>query len=149
MNNLYNQTDVWAMLARVEKLQSTDERHWGKMNVEQMLSHVNAALETATGQNFPERTFMGKIIGRFFRHKVLNDKPLDKNTPTDKNYLFTGSREFETEKAKTISLINTFHINGPSKCTTHPHSFFGKFTPEEWAISQWKHLDHHLRQFGG
>lgn len=26
--------------------------------------------------------------------------------------------------------------------------FFGNLTPEEWAIVQWKHFDHHLRQFG-
>jgi len=39
-------------------------------------------------------------------------------------------------------------VAGPAGCTKHPHSFFGKLTPEEWAILSYKHLDHHLRQFG-
>jgi hypothetical protein len=45
-------------------------------------------------------------------------------------------------------LIKQFFEGGPTKCTTNPHSFFGQLTPEEWAIAQWKHFDHHLRQFG-
>jgi len=37
---------------------------------------------------------------------------------------------------------------GPAGCTAHPHSFFGRLKPEEWATLMYKHLDHHLRQFG-
>ncbi|WP_410479057.1 DUF1569 domain-containing protein [Pedobacter psychrodurus] len=36
----------------------------------------------------------------------------------------------------------------PAKCTRYPQAFFGPLTPEEWALMQWKHFDHHLRQFG-
>lgn len=147
MNNLYNQSDVNGILERLEKLTPDAERKWGKMNIGQMLAHVNVSLETAIGLNFPKRMFIGKIIGGFLKNKFLNEKPMDKNSPTDKNYVFTDTREFEKEKNKAIELVKTFHQNGPSKCTTHPHSFFGKFSPEEWAILQWKHFDHHLRQF--
>ena len=45
-------------------------------------------------------------------------------------------------------LIDRFAAAGPKGCTTHPHSFFGPLTPDEWAILMYKHLDHHLRQFG-
>jgi hypothetical protein len=45
-------------------------------------------------------------------------------------------------------LIDRFVASGPAGCTNHPHSFFGRLTPEEWAILMYKHLDHHLRQFG-
>lgn len=41
-----------------------------------------------------------------------------------------------------------FAAAGPKGCTTHPHTFFGRLTPEEWATLMYKHLDHHLRQFG-
>jgi Protein of unknown function (DUF1569) len=148
MNNLYNQTDVEKILNRIEKLQPHNERQWGKMQISQMLAHANISLETALGLNFPKRMFIGKIIGHFMKSKVLNQNPMDKNSPTDKNYILQDTPEFEKQKAKAIQLIKTFFENGPSKCTNHPHSFFGKFTPEEWAILQWKHFDHHLRQFG-
>jgi hypothetical protein len=45
-------------------------------------------------------------------------------------------------------LIDRFTAAGPTGCTTSPHSFFGRLTPEQWAILTFKHLDHHLRQFG-
>ncbi len=45
-------------------------------------------------------------------------------------------------------LIDKFAAGGAAGCTKNPHSFFGKMTPEEWAILMYKHLDHHLRQFG-
>jgi len=148
MNNLYHAKDVEGILERLDKLTPHAQRLWGKMTVGQMLAHLNASLETAMGRNFPKRMFIGRIIGGFFKQKFLNDKPFSKNGPTDKNYVFTDSRDFEQEKSKAIALVKTFHHDGPGKCTTHPHSFLGKMTPEEWAILQWKHLDHHLRQFG-
>lgn len=148
MNNLYNQNDVDGILTRLEKLTPNAERHWGKMNVGQMLAHVNVSLETAMGRNFPKRMFIGRLIGGFMKKKFLNEQPMTKNSPTDKNYVFTNQRDFDKEKANAIELIQTFYKNGAEKCTSHPHSFFGKFTPEEWAILQWKHFDHHLRQFG-
>ena len=148
MNNLYNQTDVEEILNRLENLTPDIQRQWGKMNIGQMLAHVNASLETAMGRNFPKRMFIGRIIGGFMKQKFLNEQPMTKNSPTDKNYVFTDTCDFEKEKTKAIELVKIFYNDGPSKCTTHPHSFFGKFTPKEWAILQWKHFDHHLRQFG-
>ncbi|RZL44384.1 MAG: DUF1569 domain-containing protein [Pedobacter sp.] len=148
MNNLYNRTNVSEIVNRLEKLQQNAERKWGKMDVAQMLAHLNISLETAMGLNFPKRMMIGKLIGKFLKSKFLNEKPMDKNSPTDKNYIFTNKKEFQEERSKAIELVEQFFNNGPEKCTKHPHSFFGKFTPEEWAILQWKHFDHHLRQFG-
>jgi hypothetical protein len=57
-------------------------------------------------------------------------------------------RDLATERLRLLSLIDQFSSAGPQKCTTHPHSFFGRLTPQEWAVLMYKHLDHHLRQFG-
>jgi len=113
-----------------------------------MLAHCNVSLETAMGQNPIKRLFIGRIIGSFLKPKVLSDKPFGKNSPTDKSYIFTDTRKFEEEKSKVIGSVKKFFEGGPSQCTTHPHPFFGKFTPEEWSVFTWKHLDHHFRQFG-
>jgi Protein of unknown function (DUF1569) len=147
MNNLFNESDVSGILARIDKLTLNSERQWGKMNVAQMLSHLNTALETAMGFNSPKRLLIGRILGSFVKPNYLSEKPFGKNSPTDKFYIFTDDRDFEKEKAKSIELIQQFLKGGPTKCTTSPHSFFGKLTPDEWALAQWKHFDHHLRQF--
>ncbi len=111
------------------------------------LAHLNTILETAIGLNTPKRLLIGRILGPFVKPNYLSEKPLGKNEPTDKFYVFNGDHKFEKEKVKSIELIEQFFNGGPSKCSTNPHSFFGKLTPEEWALSQWKHFDHHLRQF--
>jgi len=41
--------------------------------------------------------------------------------------------------------VPALHSSG---CVAHPHSFFGRMTPDEWAVLMYKHVDHHLRQFG-
>ena len=148
MNNLFNQSDVSQILERIGKLTPGSQRQWGKMNVAQMLAHCNISIETALGKNIIKPLFIGRIIGSFLKPKVLSEKPFGKNSPTDKSYIFKEDLKFEEEKSTTIATIKKFFEGGPSQCTIHPHPFFGKFTPEEWAVFQWKHLDHHLRQFG-
>ena len=147
MNNLYNQTDFNGILKRLDNLQPNAVRQWGKMDVAQMLAHLNAFLETALNLNPQKRMIIGRILGRFFVRRYVSEKQFSKNGPTGKNYIFTDQQNFEKEKTKAIQLVRQFYENGPEKCTRLPHPFFGYLTSNEWAIAQWKHFDHHLRQF--
>lgn len=61
-------------------------------------------------------------------------------------FIVQDERELEAERARLLGLIDRFAA-GPQACTRHPHSFFGKMQPDEWATLMYKHLDHHLRQF--
>lgn len=146
--SLHNQSDVLEILTRIKKLSSSSKSQWGKMNVQQMLAHLNAFLETSLNINSPKRLFIGRIIGRFFKSRYISEKPFSMNSPTHKEYIFIDFRDFDNEKLKSVELIKQFFDGGISKCTSKPHSFFGYLTPEEWGIVQWKHFDHHLRQFG-
>lgn len=149
MNNLYEKSDVEGIIRRLEKLGPDAQREWGTMSVTQMLAHCNVSLETALGLNFPKRKFIGRIFGKLIKLKFLNKKPMIKNSPTEDLYVTsTDVYEFQAEKEKAIRLVRTFYENGPEKCTQHPHSYFGKLSPGEWAVLKWKHYDHHLRQFG-
>jgi hypothetical protein len=148
MNNLFNQLNVSEILERIDKLHPDTKNLWGKMNAAQMLAHCGKALETAMGEHHIKRLFIGRVIGPLVKKTVLSNKPFGKNSPTDKSYIFRDERNFEAEKSKTKSYINKFFEGGPAKCTVYPHPFFGNFTPEQWALFEWKHLDHHLRQFG-
>jgi Protein of unknown function (DUF1569) len=134
MKNLFNQSDVSEILERIEKLTANSQRQWGKMNVAQMLAHCNVSVETAMGMNYIKPLFIGRIIGSFLKPKVLGEKPFGKNSPTDKSYIFNADLKFEEERSKATASIKKFFEGGPSQCTTHPHPFFGKFTPEQWAV---------------
>jgi hypothetical protein len=79
---------------------------------------------------------------------LRNDEPMRRNSPTMKELVVQDSRDLGTERQRLCGLIDRFAAAGPAGCTTHPHSFFGRLAPQEWAILMYKHLDHHLRQFG-
>ncbi len=88
------------------------------------------------------------MFGKIAKKKLTGEKTFTKNLPTDKSFLITDQRNYDKEKGKLIILINRFTAAGPEGITKNPHSFFGKMSPEEWSMLSFKHLDHHLRQFG-
>ena len=71
-----------------------------------------------------------------------------RNSPTSTELVMKDDREFGTERGRLDGLIDKFVAAGPVCCTDHPHAFFGPMKPDEWGILMYKHLDHHLRQFG-
>lgn len=149
MKNLYEQSDMEEIVARLEKLTNDAQRLWGSMTVSQMLAHCNVSLETAMGLNFPKRKLIGLLLGPLIKLKFLDKKPMVKNSITEDLYVTKDDEfEFEKERERAIQLVRTFYANGPESCTAHPHSYFGKLSPNEWAVLKWKHYDHHLRQFG-
>ena len=82
-----------------------------------------------------------------FKGMMYNDKPWKQNLPTAKEFIVTNTKEFEKEKTQLISLLEEFNQKNENKALP-PHPIFGSFTNEQWGKMQYKHLDHHLRQFG-
>ncbi len=131
-------------------LSQSHQRQWGKMNPAQMLAHCSLGLEMAAGEIRPPRALVGRILGPVIKPMALRDEePMRRNSPTAKELLAFGEDpDFETERKRLSGLIDRFAAAGAAGCTSHPHAFFGSLTPDEWAILMYKHLDHHLRQFG-
>jgi hypothetical protein len=149
MKNLFEAARVEEVKRRMAQLRPDSERLWGKMNAAQALAHCSVAVEWAVGDRIPPRMFLGRIMGRIVKPMVVgNDEPMRRNSPTAKDLVVQGERDLVTERERLRGLIDRFAAAGPKGCTTHPHSFFGRLTPEEWATLMYKHLDHHLRQFG-
>ncbi len=149
MKNLYEATTVEEVKERIARLGPDSQRLWGKMNAAQAVAHCAAGLEWAVGDTVPPRMFVGRIIGWMVKPMVLrNEEPMRRNSPTAKSLVVGDERDLRTEQGRLSGLIDRFAAAGPEGCTKHPHSFFGRLTPEEWATLMYKHLDHHLRQFG-
>ena len=118
------------------------------MSAPQAVAHCAMGIELALGDRRPPRMMIGRIIGRVIRPLALgNDEPMRRNSPTVPSMVVADERELAAERERLLTLIDRFAAAGPAGCTTHPHSFFGRMTPDEWAILMYKHLDHHLRQF--
>lgn len=149
MKNLYETATVEEVQGRIGRLRLSSERQWGKMNAAQAVAHCALAMEWAVGDSRPPRMFIGRILGPLVKSKMLRDEaPMRRNAPTTKSLVIADERDFATEQKRLCALIERFATTGPKGCTTHPHTFFGPLKPEEWATLMYKHLDHHLRQFG-
>jgi hypothetical protein len=149
MKNLFEPGTSNEIRERVVHLGPDSERRWGKMNVAQMLAHCSAWMEMAVGLNSPPRSLVGRLFGRAAKSTVLNGESIRRNMPSEKSLIVSDERDFARERQRLLEWTGRFADGGPEKCTKHPHCFFGKMTPMEWAILAYKHMDHHLRQFGG
>jgi hypothetical protein len=149
MKNLFEAARVDEVKRRIAGLRPDSERQWGQMNAAQAVEHCSRGFELALGQRLPPRWLIGRIIGGMVKKKALgNDEPLRRNSPTLQGLVVKEERNLEAERERLCEMIDRFVAAGPAGCTSHPHSFFGRLTPEEWATLMYKHLDHHLRQFG-
>src|SRR6185503_9380434 len=75
MKTLFDAADRESLVARLNALQSTSVRQWGKMEPAQMLCHCAIALETATGDRPMKQAFLGKLLTPLIRSSVLGEKP--------------------------------------------------------------------------
>ena len=148
VRDLFDDATYADTIERLEKLSPDAKALWGKMNVSQMLAHCKVAFRVPLTDKPLPRMFAGRLIGWAIKSKLYNDSLWGKGLPTAPEFIIKDERDFDTEKKKLLALIREFHDRGPEGAGKYPHPFFGKFTKEQWGKSMWKHMDHHLRQFG-
>lgn len=149
MESLFNDQTLQKIVSRLNNLSETNKAQWGIMNPDQMLYHCQGPLEVAIGskQLNTKIGFMKRLIFKAFKTTMYNDKLWNHNIPTATDYIAKGTYDFDMEKKKLKTVIKEF---GKLKTKTDwpKHPFFGNFTTEQWGKLQYKHLDHHFRQFG-
>ncbi len=145
MKSLFESTSQNEIEDRIKSLSNNSIPEWGKMDVSQMLFHCQFPLKIALQKEHPELkpSFLAKL---FFKKAMYNDKPWKKNLPTHSKLKVVDQKEFEKEKDGLLGLVSEFS-NQKDKKEWSPHPMFGTFTPEQWGKMQYKHLDHHLKQF--
>jgi hypothetical protein len=144
--SIFNETDYRDTVNRINKLSPSSKSLWGKMNAGQMLAHCEMIHQQALGKdvissrpNFIMRFIIKKII--------LSPKPYKQGLPTGQELIMTDAKDFEKEKAIILKSLEEIHRKGVNaQWAEHPAG--GKFTGSQWGFAMWKHLDHHLRQFG-
>jgi hypothetical protein len=148
MPSIFNTTDNQQLIERIEKLTAETQPNWGKMSVGQMLSHCQGPIDVAFGDLKLKSNFLLLILGKMIKGKMLKAKHFGKNSPTAKDFIRTGQYDFEQAKTDLIKKVKVFATEGTTAIKVDKHPFFGRMTTEEWDNLQWKHLDHHLYQFG-
>jgi Protein of unknown function (DUF1569) len=145
MKSLFEKEGYEEIRSRLNSLAENSKKQWGKMTVGQMLHHcqlpLNVILEKENYDLKPN--WFAKT---FFKKAMYSDKPWRKNLPTMKQFKETAPKDFTFEKENLEKLLEEF-IKQRDRTNWKPHPTFGEMTKEQWGKMQYKHLDHHFRQF--
>ena len=144
---MFNKNNVQEIKSRIDTIQKNTIPKWGQMNASQMYAHCSEVLKNALGETQQKRKLIGYIAAPFFKYRFYDSEPYKKKGGTS-TFVIENIRDFDKEKQNLILLITRFHTIDRRILKKSVHPILGKFTPEQWAIGQYKHLDHHLRQFG-
>ncbi len=147
--NIFDDNTYQTILKRIQSLAEHDQAKWGSMSVSQMLEHCSIQLKVALEKiplyqyegSFILRTSIGRWLGLYAARwpkgiATPNAMNVVKNNLSIENY--TAS------KSQLITLL----LDTQNKNHFGPHPFFGELNKKDWGRLIWKHLDHHLKQFG-
>jgi hypothetical protein len=149
MANVFNPNDVKEIHSRIEKLAPDTQAQWGKMDVAQMMAHVNVPYEMAYEGTGAKATGLKRILLTWFvKPIVAGPKPYKKNSRTAPEFIIADKRVFDTEKARLVGYVQKTLELGEKEFEGKASNSFGNMTAKEWNTTFYKHLDHHLNQFG-
>lgn len=131
---------------RIAQLQPSMTPRWGRMTVDQMLHHVNLALAEALGEHTAPPSIRG-IPEALLRFAII-ELPWGKGAPTRPDIKIPeGERyDFAAEQERCLSLLDRFLAKPMNEPWPRAANF--SMTGRHWSKLQYKHLNHHLQQFG-
>lgn len=145
MKSIFEETTYREILHRIDSLDENSARQWGKMTVGQMVWHCQFPFIIAIKN---KNKGNGNLLVRWFLKKQMySDTPFRRNLPTAPNIKAKEAKDLHIEKPKLRQLVTDFY-NCRTRTDWNPHPLFGQFTHEQWGKMEYKHLDHHLTQFG-
>ena len=149
MKTIRNETHRRDLCSRLEKVTGEEKAAWGRMSVNQMVSHLVQTGTLPFEETLPDRSnFLSRTL---IKPLVLYVLPMPKEVPTppdmDQQEKGRPPGDLAEDKRLAIEAINKVGTLSPdTPCKYHP--FFGPMTPKQWGVIAHKHIDHHLRQFG-
>ncbi len=136
------------ILDRINTLARDTQAHWGEMDVAQMMAHCAEVQEVMNGKSLEGTPVMVKLFKGMIRKVVMSETPYQKSLRTHPQYVIADERSFEGEKERLIKALVNFANLTVSERRQLNHPLFGKMTDEELGWAAYKHVDHHLQQFG-
>ena len=147
MGSILNESDRVAICTRVGSLSSSSTAQWGRLDVTGMLQHLRLSARMAVGDL--EVPSSNKRVFQVFplKHLILHVLPFPKGAPTAPELKPQAVGPFEEERAALLTLLDEIGA-GPREGAGPAHPLFGPLSWREWGAVTYKHVDHHLKQFG-
>lgn len=149
MKNIFDTTVYHEVLERINTLNQESQPQWGKMDVAQMLAHCSVAYDGIYEENqTPTGGFKKFMLKLFVKKNVVGEAAYKKNSRTAPEFLIVDKRDFSKEKEQLINYLTKTHDLGAAHFDGKESRSFGKLATNEWNNMFYKHINHHLNQFG-
>lgn len=149
MKDIFTKEITDEMIGRIDQLTAESQPIWGKMNVGQMLAHCAVTYKYVFDNNYKKPKGLKKfIMVKLIKPMVTNEKPYKQNGPTSPDFKMTTSKDFAIEKNSLVDYLKKTQELGSDHFHNKESHSFGVLTNDEWNNMFYKHLDHHLKQFG-
>ena len=147
MGSILNDVDRTAIRHRIGSVTSASVPRWGRMDAKAMLTHLKQSALMALGEL--RVTSKGKRVFQVFpiKHLILHVVPFPKGAPTAPELLVPDAASVDAIRSELVSLVERIGA-GPREGDGPVHPLFGRLSFREWGVATYKHVDHHLRQFG-
>jgi hypothetical protein len=148
MGNIFIEADKDEIINRIDELHPNSKPMWGKMSVAQMLAHCIIPTKISSGELESRQTFLGKLFGNMAKKQLLYREQMNKGLPTAPGFVIKNEPDFYASQQGLKEAIQMLYATDKTELLHRKHPFFGKLSLEEWGVLNYKHYDHHLRQFG-
>jgi len=134
------------IIDRLNKFDSQKQPLWGQFTCQKMLSHLADSLRMALGhltvaaKKTPVRYWPINLL-------LVYWMPIPKGIPTSPELIARAGDAIDKEIDSIINLLNEFADRKDEKNWPY-HPAFGKLSKSAWGVLLYKHVDHHLKQFG-
>ncbi len=140
-------------MAIIRKAQPSTAAKWGKMNFQQMLEHVSSFFKVSTKKLHFDLVSPPEHLPKL-REFLMSEKVFRENTKAPANIIgeephllhYTTVKEAIDELEKEVNDFFSYFTTNTQALSVHP--VFGELNYEEWVRLHYKHVTHHLRQFG-
>lgn len=149
MKDIFDPPVARDVVERIRALGAATRPAWGKMSVGQMLAHCCVPYEMVfEDKHRPAGPIARFLLRTFVKPGVVGEKPYRRNTPTAPAFRITDERDFVRERDRLIAYVEHAAELGRGHFEGLASPSFGPLTAVEWNNLFYKHLDHHLTQFG-
>ena len=133
---------------RVQRLNPNASPKWGRMTARQMVCHLNDSFRVGMEEKYasPATSFVQRTLVKWIALRAPIQWPAGVPTRPEIEQGVGGTppAEWESDRAELLGLMDAF----AERRTFGVHPTFGKMSERDWLTWGYRHVDHHLRQFG-
>lgn len=140
------------LVTRLARLTPDRPRKWGTLTPAEMLCHLGDAGDSVLGRRVPPGPLPSGKPNRIVKWlAIYSPMPWPKGVETRPgvNPHKEGTRpgDFETDRARVVAGLRAISTAGDEELAL-AHFLFGPMTRKDWQRHAYRHVNHHLTQFG-